>query len=206
MADPAPLPPPIVVKVGGSLAEAGRLKAVLAIIAKATVPLVLVPGGGPFADVVREQYQKLGLTMPVAHRMAMLGMHQMAEVIAAHDACFEITDTLEGIRDSARNGDIPIWVPLRMIGDDTEIPADWTATSDTVAARLAELLGQAPLILVKSVSRPGDANANALAEARVVDSFFPRIVERSGLSWRIFGPADDLALSSALAGDEMRAA
>ncbi len=45
---------PLVVKIGGSLEKSGRLGSVLSLIARATRPVVIVPGGGIFADAVRE--------------------------------------------------------------------------------------------------------------------------------------------------------
>ena len=46
-------PRPIVVKVGGSLAENDRIGGALDIIARASRRIVVVPGGGVFADAVR---------------------------------------------------------------------------------------------------------------------------------------------------------
>lgn len=195
--------PPLVVKIGGSLAESGRLKSILGQIADAVVPVVVVPGGGPFADVVRDQYEKMRYGMSTAHRMAMLGMQQMAEVIAEHDTCFQIADSLEAITEISHSGDIPVWAPLRIIATDDEVPADWTATSDTLAVRLAELLGDAPLALLKAVDVDPAADPETLARDGVVDAFFPKIVLRSKLRWRIFGPADERALTAVLAGADI---
>ena len=43
----------LVVKLGGSLSETGELKRWLALITRARRPLIVVPGGGAFADAVR---------------------------------------------------------------------------------------------------------------------------------------------------------
>lgn len=195
---------PLVLKVGGSLAESGRLGKILSMVAKATVPVVVVPGGGPFADVVREQHDKLGYGMATAHRMAMLGMQQMAEVIAEHDACFRITETLEAIEEAIQNGDIAVWAPLLLMSRDAEIRADWTTTSDSLAARLAELLGGAPLVLLKSVDVAEAADAEALAHDGVVDAFFPVLVRRARLRWRVIGPAGDGRLAALLASETLQ--
>jgi aspartokinase-like uncharacterized kinase len=44
----------LVIKIGGSLAETGRLKDVLALVTEAKRPVVVVPGGGGFAQKVRD--------------------------------------------------------------------------------------------------------------------------------------------------------
>jgi aspartokinase-like uncharacterized kinase len=192
---------PLVVKVGGSLAETGRLQAALDLLGAARIPVVVVPGGGPFADSVRSLHATYGFNNATAHRLAMLGMHQMAEMMLPLHKRLELAESFEDISDALLRGRIPVWAPLRMIRDDKTIPADWTATSDSLAARLAELLGSAPLVLLKSVDVEAGASAADLARRGIVDPLYPEIVVRAGLSWRIFGPAGDKEFAAALAAE-----
>lgn len=194
---------PLVLKAGGSLAETGRLPQMLSIIASARVPVAVVPGGGPFADSIRALQPEMKFSEAVAHRLAMLGMHQMGELIAAHHPRFEIAQTLDDISERLARGRIPVWAPLRMIADDGTVPAVWGATSDTLAARLAELLG-ARLLLLKSVDIDAQASLEDLARDGVVDPVIASIVARGGLSWSIFGPSGDASLRAVLAGEGER--
>jgi len=189
---------PLVVKVGGSLAETGRLRRALAIIKAARLPIVIVPGGGPFAENVRELQRAMHFNDAVAHRLAMLAMHQMAELMMSLQGGLEIAQSLDEISAVLRRDEVPVWAPLRMIADDVTIPAGWTATSDSLAARLAELLGGAHLVLLKSVNVEKEASAKELARRDVVDPEFPTIVARAGLSWSIFGPGNDAEFAAAL--------
>jgi len=191
---------PLVVKVGGSLAETGRLEAVLAIIAAARIPVVIVPGGGPFADTVRRLQGDMHFDDAIAHRLAMLAMEQMAECMVSKQAGLKVARSIDEISDAVMDGQIPVWAPLTMIGEDKTIAADWSATSDSLAGRLAELL-ETPLVLLKSVNVESGASADDLAGQGVVDPLFPEIVARAGLSWSIFGPGDDAALAALLAGE-----
>lgn len=197
--------PPLVVKVGGSLAKSGRLNGALDAIAAARRPVVVVPGGGAFADCVRDQQRALGLNDVAAHRIAMLAMHQMAEVIIALDKSFATASSIDAINSLLRAHRTPVWLPLPMMDDDATIVADWSTTSDSLAARLAELLGAAPLALLKSVDAP-TASAQELARAGAVDAAFPGHVARSGVQWRIYGPADDQAFRAALVSESASAA
>lgn len=192
---------PLVVKVGGSLAESGRLAATLDQIANARRPVVVVAGGGAFADKVRDLQHALKFDDATAHRLAMLGMHQMAEVFVTTNARLRIADSLDAIADVLRAGDSPVWVPLPTLQRDATIPADWSITSDGISARLAELLGGAPLALLKSCDVPQAITADALAEDGIVDAAFPGIVARAKLDWHIFGPNDDSAFAALLARD-----
>ena len=76
----------IVVKVGGGLlASPGHLDAVLAELADAasTRRLLVIPGGGPFADAVREVDRRLTLSDDAAHWMAVLAMDQYAHLLVS---------------------------------------------------------------------------------------------------------------------------
>lgn len=192
---------PLVIKVGGSLTESGRLSAALSAIANARRQVVVVAGGGAFAEKVRDLQHALKFDDATAHRLAMLGMHQMAEVFVTTDPRFQITETLDGIAVVLRSGALPVWVPLPTLERDATIPTDWSITSDGIAARLAELLGGAPLALLKSCDVASGGSAADMADRGIVDVAFPGIVKRANLAWRIFGPADDEAFAAWLAGD-----
>lgn len=198
---------PVVVKVGGSLTETGRLDGVLGKIARSRRAVVIVPGGGGFVDKVRDLQRAIGFGDAEAHRLAMLGMHQMAEVFLALQPRFAAADSLAQIASVIAAGSIPVWLPLPMCEDDAAIPADWSITSDGLAARLAERLGGASVVLVKSLSVERAATAEALADDGVVDRAFAAIVGRAAIAWRVVGPDDDrlfdevLGLAPALKGN-----
>jgi aspartokinase-like uncharacterized kinase len=187
----------LVVKIGGSLAETGRMQSIVPLIATAHVPVVVVPGGGPFADSIRALQPVMKFDDALAHRLAMLAMHQMAEMITAQQERLRIVETLDEISDALHCGKVPVWAPLAMIANDDLVSAGWDATSDSLAARLAELLG-ARLLLLKSVNVAKTADLEELAHQGVVDALIPSIVARSGLSWSIFGPSDDALLRATL--------
>jgi len=191
---------PLVIKVGGSLAETGRLPSAIALIENARGPTIVVPGGGPFADSIRALQPTLKFDDATAHRLAMLAMHQMAEMIVAQSRRLQVAQTPDELSAILNERRIPVWAPLRMISGDASIPAGWSATSDALAARLAERLG-ARLAVLKSVDVDRDADLDALARLGIVDPVMPSIVARSGLSWSIFGPSDDALLRAVLKGE-----
>jgi aspartokinase-like uncharacterized kinase len=191
---------PLVVKIGGSLAKTGRMASVLAMIGAARIPVVVVPGGGPFADAVRGLQKDMQFDDAVAHRVAMLAMEQMAECIVGGQPGLRVAHSLDDISDAVMDGQIPVWAPLQVIGEDTTIEVSWNATSDSLAARLAELL-DTRLVLLKSVGADGISSAEELMREGIVDPLFPKIVARADLFWSIFGPKDDAALSALLNGE-----
>ncbi len=191
----------LVLKVGGSLAETGRLKDVLALIAQTKRSVIVVPGGGQFADKVRDLQNAIRFDDASAHRLAMLGMHQMAELYFTLQDRLSPADSLDGIGRVLAIGLIPVWLPLQMSQVDDMIPKDWSITSDGLAARLAERLGSARIVLLKSCDVDPKASAADLAEDGIVDPVFPQIAARAGLTWRVLGPADDAELRTLLGLD-----
>jgi aspartokinase-like uncharacterized kinase len=189
---------PLVLKLGGSLAESKRLTAILDLVAQARTPLVIVPGGGAFADAVRAAQAEHGFSDADAHRMALLAMHQTGMMMSALQPRLKLVETLAGIKRLARGARIPVWLPLKLVTRDGRIAADWSTTSDGLAARLAERLGRAPVVLVKSCRIQKSAALATLARDGVVDPTFAAIVERARLDWRVLGPGDEDLLAGLL--------
>ncbi|WP_072392428.1 uridylate kinase [Hyphomicrobium sp. CS1GBMeth3] len=189
---------PVVLKLGGSLVESGRLRTLLALVARARRAVVVVPGGGVFADAVRDTQRALGFSDEAAHDMALLSMHQMADAMLALEPRLVGAETLVGIARAWHRRRIPIWLPAALCAGDRRIPRDWSITSDGLAARLAERLGDVELVLVKSCTVRRTMSAKTLARQGIVDPVFPVIVERADLAWRVLGPADDGVLSDML--------
>lgn len=205
-------PAPVVVKLGGSLIEGmdadggARVKAILGIIRRTRVPVVVVPGGGPFADTVRREQQRLGLSDAAAHRMALLAMHQTAEALLdlePEPRRLAITASVREIGAALGAGRIALWVPRPMADGDPDIPEDWSVTSDGLAAWLAVRIGARQVVLLKPAAVEAGATAAGLAAAGVVDPTFARIVAAAGIGWSVLGPGEAAALAEAL-GAEMQ--
>jgi 5-(aminomethyl)-3-furanmethanol phosphate kinase len=167
--------PAAVIKLGGSLALAPALREWLAVIAAARVPVIMVAGGGPFADAVREAQAVIGFDDNAAHRMAILAMAQFAEALASLDARLVLAADEEAVAAALDRQRPVIWNPLPLALD-SAIPHRWDVTSDSLAAWLARRLGAAHLILIKQVGRqPPPLTAEALAERGIVDRAFPEM-------------------------------
>lgn len=184
---PAPFTP-IVLKIGGSLVESGRVREVLRIASEATRPLVIVPGGGAFADAIRASQAQLGFSDAAAHRMALLAMHQSALLMCDLEPRFTPAETVDDFRSALGKERIPVWLPLRLCENEPSIAEDWSITSDGLAAWLAARLRAGELLLIKSRTVPAGATAADLASAGIIDRAFAGIVARSGISWRVLGP------------------
>jgi probable H4MPT-linked C1 transfer pathway protein len=155
-----------VVKIGGGLLEhAGCLDTVLAAIADVArdEPLLVVPGGGPFADAVRRQDERLGLSDEASHWMAVLGMDQYAHLIVSRLRGAVLVSDAAGLAAAIGAGRIPVLAPYAWLRrEDTRredcLPHSWQVTSDSIAAWVAGAIGAHRLVLVKppgATARPG---------------------------------------------------
>lgn len=189
----------LVLKLGGSLLESGRLTAVLDLVAKRKRPVIVVPGGGKFADQVREAQIANGFDDASAHRLALFAMHQMANVIASRSRHFAPAATKEEFGMAGVNGLVPVWLPSTMAGADPAIPKSWEMTSDSLAAWLAGAVGAKDVALVKSCLIDPAASLEDLSASGVIDPLFQGYVEKLGLTWSVIGEGDDAGLTRLVA-------
>jgi aspartokinase-like uncharacterized kinase len=189
---------PIVVKLGGSHAFSGHLTVWLDALLNGAGRVVIVPGGGPFADAVRAAQPAMGFDDRAAHHMALLAMEQFACALAGLRPSLTLADSAAAIRAALRAGAVPVWVPTRMVLKAKEVPPRWDVTSDSLAAWLAGVLGAKLLLLVKSIEvLQGPVRAPDLAARGVVDPAFPRFLEGSGARAYIAGASEHSAFAAA---------
>jgi 5-(aminomethyl)-3-furanmethanol phosphate kinase len=179
-----------VVKVGGSLlANVSRLDTVLDVLARLSGKrrLVIVPGGGPFADAVRDVDHRIELPHTAAHWMAVLAMDQYGHLLVARLRGGVLVSRPSEITAALQRGRLPVVAPSRWLREADPLPHSWDVTSDSVAAWIAGALGAARLVLVKADGAQG---------SDLVDAYFHRALP-SGVTSMII-PADrieELALA-----------
>jgi 5-(aminomethyl)-3-furanmethanol phosphate kinase len=163
-----------VVKLGGSLFGSAHLRDWLQALTREG-PLVIVPGGGPFADQVRLAQQQWRFDDSSAHHMALLAMEQFGRMLCALQPGLVAATHPAEIDHVLAEGGCPVWMPTAMALAAPEIRHSWEVTSDSLAAWLAGKLGAQRLLLVKSKRLEGDAlPVSALMENHFID---PRFAE-----------------------------
>lgn len=165
------------VKLGGSLASSPELRGWLAAIACGGGRLVLVPGGGPFADQVRKAQRQWSFADATAHRLAIMAMEQYGFMLASLEPRLRPSASRAAIRRILAAGGLPLWLPTRMTLGRPEIPESWDVTSDSLAAWLAAELAADGVLLVKSVAVAAGSSVEDLARRGIVDPLFPRFID-----------------------------
>ncbi|NOU13394.1 MAG: uridylate kinase [Methylococcaceae bacterium] len=171
----------IVVKLGGSLLQSGALLDCLGKIEHTyqDQSVVIVPGGGAFADQVRAAQKQWQFDDRTAHVMALLAMQQMACLINGIYKQFAIAGSLAEIKTQARSGQTLIWSPDLTELDAAGVRASWDVTSDTLAAWLAAALSASDLVLVKSAPIISGTDLPTLAAQEIVDKAFCETVQNA---------------------------
>jgi aspartokinase-like uncharacterized kinase len=175
-----------VVKVGGSLYDHPRLgpglRAYLARLDAAKV--LVVAGGGGFADVVRD--------LDRCHRLGEERSHHLA-LLSTWVASFTLKALL-GLPDDCFTGRLDWWdrqrhrVGLLLAdrflngheGQIAPVPHTWAVTTDSVAGYAAGV-ANARLVLLKSVDIPPGTPWDEAAARRWVDAHFPAVVREHSL-------------------------
>jgi dihydroneopterin aldolase len=188
-----------VVKLGGSYAFSRALASWIDAVAACAGRVVVVPGGGPFAEAVRRAQPKMGFDDRTAHEMALLAMEQYGCALANLGGGWRLAASAAAIRRVLREGGVPVWSATPMLREAQDVPWSWDVTSDSLSAWLAGTIGAKRVLLVKHVEPPaGPLRAADLVAEGIIDPAFPRFLRASGARAFIAGPAGHAAAAIAL--------
>jgi len=193
-----------VVKLGGSLLGTSELQSWLDMLARrGDGRVVIVPGGGIYADAVREAQHLAGFDDAAAHRLALLAMEQYALTMAAlQPALATAASELEISERSWQHRGI-VWLPSNMVLSDDAIPQSWNVTSDSLAAWLARKINASRLLLVKHEAVADGSSLSQLVADGIVDTAFAGFAEAFQGSIRVVGKADFHEIEKALTGSAL---
>jgi aspartokinase-like uncharacterized kinase len=168
-----------VVKLGGStLAHPDHFEAALEAIDSAAVGrrLLVVPGGGPFAEAVREADRRLRLSADAAHWMAVLAMDQCAHLISARMASGMLVAEPREMSLAFEASQVPVLAPSRWLRQTDPLPHTWEVTSDSIAAWVAGAVGARRLVLIKPPGLRVSIGQLEMNYDGVVDGYFARFL------------------------------
>jgi hypothetical protein len=182
----------IIIKVGGSLLAKGReiVQFLSDYAEKNAVFFIIIPGGGPFVEVIRELSERRAISDDAAHWMAVLAMHQYGFFLAEGKPAIPLVESIEEARDA---GHICIVLPYNILKADDSLPHTWDVTSDTIAAFIAHKLGEKRFIKVTDVDGILDEDGSLIKKIHAkeligkedkgcIDAELPRFLTRNKMS------------------------
>lgn len=199
---------PVVVKIGGGLLRDEGLRGLRRACAEAERmaarrPVLVVPGGGAFADAVRVVDAQVGLAGAVAHVLALRAMDQLGVLLA------ELLPGAERLPDLESPRALALLEVEAAFAGRPDVPESWAVTSDSLAVLAAAAIGAEEAVLLKPVDGvlahwpsddPGGYPIPALTAAelrelqardggRAVDAYLAEAVTRTGVSVVVRAPS-----------------
>jgi 5-(aminomethyl)-3-furanmethanol phosphate kinase len=187
-----------VVKIGGGLLRAEGVEGLRqgceeAIALSSSRPVLVVPGGGPFADAVRALDAQVGLAVDVAHLLALQAMDQLGVLLRA------LLPGAERLTSLVPPRSLGLLAAALAFAGRPEIPESWAVTSDSLAVLAAAAIGAEETVLLKPapgvlarwpsddapIPRLTAGELQTLQDAgvgRAVDPYLPEAVRRTGVA------------------------
>ncbi len=188
------------IKIGGSLYNSKYLVECLEVIKKCSDKnIVIIPGGGPFADQVRLADKKFSIKPYYSHQMAVLGMQQFGYLLASRCTEMVLANSTEKINQAWGVSKAVIWEPYEMVRDQCRLDQTWEVTSDSLAAWLANVLNIRNLLLIKSSKIVLETtNLDELARSRCIDIGLQKLVDLYQINTQVLHKSKSTNLSQLL--------
>lgn len=179
-----------VVKLGGSLLTMPNLKQKFQKwLHENPHPLTLIiVGGGPVVDAVRQVHLANPLSEEFAHWVCMDLLQHTAriahQVLGNVDLIETMADLQQSLSDSNVNSTTPIIAVVQVAicfareNPNMGLPESWDVTSDSLAAAFCNMVAAEELVVMKSCDAPNDgSDLESLADFGFVDPLFAGLAE-----------------------------
>lgn len=162
--------------------------------------VVIVPGGGPFVDQVRQSQTAWGFDDLAAHNMAILGMGQSALLLRSLWPSLQLAGRDADIRRALRAGKTALWMPLELLREHADELTSWDVSADSLALWLAMRLNAERLVVVKSCTVDRASAPQTLADAGVLDARFAAMAAGAGCVVDVVHKAGVEEITAAMVG------
>ena len=146
-----------IIKFGGSITERGTLKQIMQLgktlssLFDRRQDFAIVPGGGLFAEFVRETQEKYNLDDEQAHWMAIQAMEQHANFLLKFMPNSNLYDFSSKDFESLIFDKLPILRVMKYMRTESALERTWNSTSDAIAAEIAIKINAEKLVFLKDI-------------------------------------------------------
>ncbi|MFX1363562.1 MAG: hypothetical protein ACFFCE_11130 [Promethearchaeota archaeon] len=142
-------------KIGGKiLGEFENLKSTISQLKslfeeKIIQKIIIIPGGGTFANFIRKVYTELKFTEEIAHFMGIISMNYNGLELSRNFPDIEVIENFSKLKKISNT--ISIFLPYEYFKEHDNLPHSWDVTSDSIAIHLAKELELSECYLIKDV-------------------------------------------------------
>lgn len=187
----------LVIKLGGSLYGSPHLQEWLDQIAASNQPIIIVPGGGPFADQVRDAQKQHPINDADAHHMALLAMAQFGLLLCGLHP--KLTPCYFSNNEPINSDNIKVWIPSRHLLNELYIVQSWDVSADSLALWLAQEINASKLLIVKSSPLPAPPlTVEKASKMQLLDTAFPDHYKRQAIPTTLMHASQSIELDNFL--------
>ncbi len=128
--------------------------------------IIIVPGGGSYANFIRSLDKKLVLGDDLAHWMAIFSMDYNGKDLKRKFPDFECVDDFKNIQSAKRI--FCIFLPYNYLRKKDELPHSWDVTSDSIAIYIANKLNLNECYLIKDIEGIHNKNNEVIKEISTI--------------------------------------
>ena len=175
-----------VVKIGGSWLKNPKLPSLINLLQKfANQKIVLVVGGGVFAETVRNVYKSNKMTEQTGHILAMKATEIFAYYLKSINPDISITNKITNFIKKNLN----LWLPTEKLSFEKKFEKNWESTSDSIATWLYSNTESKGVVFIKSISFTNDKKLKLkdLQKKKILDLNVKNYVKRKK-NLKIIGP------------------
>ena len=163
----------IVIKFGGSLVKDKKVLENLCSEIESlseNFNLLIVPGGGVFADLARSYDKRFKFSPEISHKMAILAMDQNGFLISKFFKDYIFVYDLNDLNKVKNSSNVKIFIPSKFLFElpESELQYSWDITSDSISAYIAEKLEAEKLIILKDVCGLYDSDPEKNKDAKLI--------------------------------------
>ncbi len=161
----------IILKIGGKIIENPlNLKSTifqlreLIINQKIINKIIIIPGGGSYANLIRSMDKKMDFDEDLSHWMAIYAMNTQGTKIINKFPEIEGINNIKPTKKSVNETKIFLFLPYEFLKQNDELPHSWDVTSDSITIFMANKIGLKECYLIKDIDGILDANNKVLRE------------------------------------------
>ncbi|MFX0145067.1 MAG: hypothetical protein ACFE9C_13450 [Candidatus Hodarchaeota archaeon] len=127
--------------------------------------IIIIPGGGSFANFIRKVYNELKFTDELAHWMGIISMNYNGLELNKKFPNLELIEDIDELK--KKDKIFGLFLPFQFLQENDRLPHTWEVTSDSITLFVAENLGLNRCFLIKDTDGIMDKENQVIKEISI---------------------------------------